>query len=252
MGLLYQRKFDVCPGGDYGLKLGYLSSHTLAIAAVRDDSAVLDLACGSGGVARELSRKGCRVTGIDKQDAAPSDFERFVCHDLDAGALPPEVGGYDFILALDCLEHLSAPEKLLAELRERCYGGAATVILTAPNIGFFSVRLALLAGQFNYGKQGILDLTHRRLFTFRSLRRMLEEEGYEIVKVRGIPAPFPKALGNNVLGRALLKVNQALIFLCRGLFAYQIYVEARFLPPVSRLLARTIEASERRSARQAE
>ena len=31
-------------------------------------------------------------------------------------------------------------------------------------------------------------------------------------------------------------VFQALIFLCRGLFAYQIYVEARFLPLVSRLL----------------
>ena len=36
---------------------------------------------------------------------------------------------------------------------------------------------AMLFGQFNYGKRGILDMTHTRLFTFRSFRRLLEEAG---------------------------------------------------------------------------
>ena len=34
----------------------------------------------------------------------------------------------------------------------------------------------LLFGQFNYGKRGILDLTHTRLFTFESFRRLFDAE----------------------------------------------------------------------------
>ena len=51
----------------------------------------------------------------------------------------------------------------------------------------------LLVGQFNYGKAGILDRTHTRLFTFRSLRYLLRDAGFRIKRVRGIPAPFPLA-----------------------------------------------------------
>ena len=38
----------------------------------------------------------------------------------------------------------------------------------------------LLFGQFNYGKAGILDRTHTRLFTFRSLRQLLVDAGFRI------------------------------------------------------------------------
>ena len=55
----------------------------------------------------------------------------------------------------------------------------------------------LLLGQFNYGKHGILDMTHTRLFTFYSLRELLEQRGFQVLEIRGIPAPFPVALGNN-------------------------------------------------------
>ena len=38
----------------------------------------------------------------------------------------------------------------------------------------------LLFGQFNYGKRGILDLTHTRLFTFESFRRLFEQGGFRV------------------------------------------------------------------------
>ena len=53
-------------------------------------------------------------------------------------------------------------------------------MLSTGNIGFFVTRLMLLFGQFNYGKRGILDMTHTRLFTFTSLRRLLEQSGFRI------------------------------------------------------------------------
>jgi hypothetical protein len=88
----------------------------------------------------------------------------------------------------------------------------------------------LLAGQFNYGKTGILDVTHTRLFTFRSLKRLLRDHGFRIKSIRGVPAPFPKAFGDGRLARASLAVNQALIGISKTLFAYQIYVEAETTP----------------------
>lgn len=248
MGVFFQRKFDVCPpdAPHYDIKLGYLSSHTMAIAAVAPDADVLDLTCGPGYVARELGKKNCRVTGIDRMSAKPDFFEKFILHDLDSGELPSELGQYDFILALDCIEHLEFPERLLDQLRRKCYSEDTTLILTAPNIGFFITRLGLLLGQFNYGARGVLDVTHKRLFTFGSLRRMLDQGGYVVTKMRGIPAPFPKAFGDNVLSRVLLQLNRWLIAIWKRMFSYQIYVEAKFRPPLDRLLARTVEASRER------
>ena len=75
------------------------------------------------------------------------------------------------------------------------------MIITTGNIGFFVVRFGLLFGQFNYGKRGILDMDHTRLFTFRALRRALANSGYVVVEEKGIPAPFPLAIGDNLLAR---------------------------------------------------
>jgi len=98
----------------------------------------------------------------------------------------------------------------------------------------------LFLGQFNYGKKGILDATHTRLFTFRSLRELLLQSGYKILEVRGIPAPFPKSIGNNFLSRTLIRLNQLLIYLSKGLFSYQIFIRAVAKPTVHNLLHETI------------
>ena len=70
----------------------------------------------------------------------------------------------------------------------------ARVIVTSGNIGFIVTRLMLLLGSFNYGARGVLDLTHTRLFTFGTLKRLFEQAGYRIEEVQGIPAPFPLAI----------------------------------------------------------
>ena len=88
----------------------------------------------------------------------------------------------------------------------------------------------LLAGQFNYGKAGILDRTHTRLFTFRSIRHLLRDAGFKIKTVKGVPAPFPKILGEGILGRTAVAVNLALIGVSKTLFSYQIFIEAESTP----------------------
>src|SRR5829696_5856005 len=134
---------------------------------------------------------------------------------------------------LDVIEHLRDPEVFMEKLRIAAADKQPEIILTTANIGFFVTRFALLLGEFNYGRKGILDRTHTRLFTFHSLRALFEQTGFKIEDMCGIPAPFPKAVGDNALGRLLISLNQFGISLLPGLFSYQIYVRARALPTVS-------------------
>src|SRR5256714_8050610 len=249
MNLLFDRKFDVLPPEEnYDLKLGYPSSHEAAIGAARPGSRLLDIGCGQGYVARELAAKGCKVTGMDQYIPAASpgtagiDFIRW---NLDRAEFPVNVSAFDQIMMLDIIEHLKQPEKFMDELRFAAVCKRPEVIITTANIGFFVTRLMLFFGQFNYGRKGILDATHTRLFTFRSLKALLDQSGYNILEVRGIPAPFPKAIGNNPVSRLFLRVNQALIAVSKGFFSYQIFVRAVAKPTVHNLLGETIQASGR-------
>ena len=240
-GILYQRKYDVGPADDhahYAPKLGYPSSHTYALEAVPARSRVMDLGAGPGHLAQQLVDKGCTVTLVDR--LPPTEVPRgtdVILRNLDADPLDLDLSRVDVLLLLDVIEHLHEPERFLAALRRNLDHRPRTLVLTTPNVAFLIQRLMLLAGQFNYGKAGILDRTHARLFTFRSLRRLLVDSGLRIREFRGVPAPFPKAVGENALGMGLLWLNQALIQLSPTLFSYQIFVEAETTPDVAYVLA---------------
>jgi hypothetical protein len=142
---------------------------------------------------------------------------------------------------------LTRPEAFLEELRRALkLSPAVEVVMSTANIGFVIPRLMLLIGQFNYGKRGTLDLTHTRLFTFGSFRRAVTQAGFDILEIKGVPAPFPMALGDNWFGRFLVKANQMLIPLRRGLFSYQIFIRMKPQPSLEYLLQTAAEHSERR------
>lgn len=236
-GLLYQRRLDPLPVANthYDLKLGYASSHTYALEAVPDGSAVIDIGAGPGGIAREFVKKRCRTATVDQYPSAePGPVEVFV-QDLDA-ELTFDVRPYRYILLLDIIEHLRQPELFLERLRKQFDHAPRTVILTTPNVAFIVQRVMLLLGQFNYGRMGILDRTHTRLFTFRAIRHLLRDAGLRITEIRGVPAPFQKVLGDGVLGRLAMTLNLALIRVSKTLFSYQIYIEAETTPDVDFLL----------------
>lgn len=245
MNLLYDRKFDVGQVElTYDLKLGFASSHTMALAAVKPGATVLDIGCGQGYVADEMAKTAAKVVGVDQYVRASSNAKvQFRKWDIDGEKFPVEVSEFDQIFMLDVIEHLKDPELFMEKLRAAAVSKRPEIVLTTANVAFFITRLMLFLGHFNYGRKGILDRTHTRLFTFASLKELFDQTGYEILEVRGIPAPFPKAVGDNALGTLLIGINQALIAILRGLFSYQIFIRARAKPTVPNLLVETIDSS---------
>ncbi len=212
----------------YKEKFGYSSSQQFALDRVRDGANVLDIGSGPGFMARELSAKGARTISIDKQIRPEARDNSWKCLELDVDQYDFKCfGKVDYILALDIIEHLKYPERLLRILRERFYKDAPEVIITTGNIAFLPIRIGLLFGSFNYKKRGILDMDHTRLFTFSTLLEILDISGYKIIETKGIPAPFPLVVGDGWFGRFLLCVNRCLIFFSKRLFSYQIAVVAQ-------------------------
>lgn len=254
VGIKYRRQFDLHDGRpEYSAKLGYASSHTHAIDSVPGGARVLDLGCGSGHVARELLAKGCTVVGVDDRDPPEGNVSEFIRWQLEApGDLPFDVAEFDYVLLLDIIEHLALPEEFLRKLRAAAGLQPPVMMLSVPNVGYLPMRLMLLFGQFNYGREGILDFTHTRLFTFGSLVSMLRQLGYAIHVVRGVPAPFPKAIGRNTLSLALVRLNDWMIALSRRLFAYQLFLQIEPLPTVDSLLVETLRHTEEVTAARTE
>jgi 2-polyprenyl-3-methyl-5-hydroxy-6-metoxy-1,4-benzoquinol methylase len=242
--LLYDRKFDIGPVEEtYDVKLGFTSSHTMAIDAVRPGANVVDIGCGQGFVARELAKKAKHVTGVDQYVPAVSDDPKVTYYqwNLDRDEFPVDLSDFEQVFLLDIIEHLREPDEFMERLRHAAVRRRPEIILTTANIGFFVTRFMLLLGHFNYGRKGILDRTHTRLFTFASLRELFEQAGYEVLEIKGIPAPYPKAVGDNFLGHLMLNINKAFIWLSRGLFSYQIFIRAAAKPSVEHLLSETID-----------
>jgi len=226
------------------------SSHQLAIFEVSKlkGQTLLDLGCGPGFVARQCRKLGIHVHGVDVADPLPDTVSEFTRCNLDHGPYPFDIWNYDVVLLLDVIEHLSTPEQFLLDLRHRSecpdvrIGENATprpcIILTTPNIAFAAIRLGLLLGRFNYADRGILDLTHRRLFTRRSLCTAIRSSGYDIELIRPVPAPFAAILPGR-MGIALNWLAAVAARVCPGWFAFQWLVRCRPRPGVGHLPAAT-------------
>lgn len=254
--LLYDRKFDCRQETEetYKPKFDMPSPHRLALDLVPEGARILDLGCAGGYVAQALrDRKSVHAFGVDMAPLpAEVELDGFLQHDLEQGLperLPTEV---DVVLMLDVLEHLSAPERFLEVLRDRFrFSQGLTVMASTGNVAFFVTRLLHLLGMFNYGKKGILDITHKRLLTRKTFRNLFEQNGYEVLAVRAVPGPWQMILGNGFLGRAVTGVNAALCKIWPSMFAYQFFVEARPLPHLDFLLRTAHDHSSERSDRAA-
>jgi 2-polyprenyl-3-methyl-5-hydroxy-6-metoxy-1,4-benzoquinol methylase len=243
MGMLCSLKFRNLGADRYVDKSNApYSSHALALRIVEALGArrVLDIGCARGWLARRLHDLGIEVTGIDREEPDRSAIDVFHRVDLERDPLPVDPFAFDVVLLLDVIEHLADPESFLVALRNssralRPGGSEPRILVSTPNVAFAMVRLNLLLGRFPYAERGILDVTHKRLFTRGSLLRMLRDCGYRIDRVTPIAVPFRAVVGGAV-GRLLERLAAFAAGLWPTLFAFQFLVECHPLPGIASIL----------------
>lgn len=169
------------------------TSHVQVIDLVGPDKTVLDVGCWTGDIARALMSQGCRVSGVEIDEAAAEvashDLEQVVVTDLDTSLLSDHFapGSFDAIVFADVLEHLKDPVRVLADSVALLSDGGR-VVISIPNVGHGSLRLAHLQGRWTYTDVGLLDHTHIQFFTRARLLDMVRDAGLVVDDLRGTVA----------------------------------------------------------------
>src|SRR5688572_14254598 len=205
------------------------SSHRILIDLIRRHSrrrgTLLDLGAAGGELGSALRDHFDRTIGfefnVDCVGQLDGRFDQVVITDLETvRALPSNV---DAIVLADVLEHLRNPTAAL-QLVRRALRDDGHVFISVPNIANITVRLGLLFGVFEYRDRGILDSTHLRFYTKRTIRREVEKAGFRIEEIRGSSVPI-RLIAGRFTPEFLLRIGERILTwmtrLWRGLFAYQ-------------------------------
>jgi len=153
---------------------------------------LLDVGCGTGAFLNAYKKINpvSEVWGIEISPEASSiaknNLDVVLCGDVNDmfDKLPDKK--FDVIIFNDILEHLYDPFQLLKEV-QRKLSTRGVVISSIPNFRFIlNLKEIIIAKDWKYTKAGILDFTHIRFFTTKSIIRLFEDAGYSIARIQGI------------------------------------------------------------------
>lgn len=157
----------------------------------KDAKIILDIGCGEGLFGEQLKKKlKAEVWGIEINEKAgaiaQTKIDKVYIGDISQliDKLPDKF--FDCIVFNDILEHLIDPFNILLRIKNKLTSNGV-VVSSIPNVRYFFILIDLLVKkQWRYEDAGILDKTHLRFFTFKSIVEMFNSLGYEIKIIKGI------------------------------------------------------------------
>ncbi len=229
-GILFDKKYEISEEKIYHDKSNFVSTHYYINNLIKSNSKVIDLGYIENKFHHNLKKRNCFIKAVNKNPINDRKiYDSFEKCDLNS-KLPDDLVKYNYILLLDVVEHLYYPEEFVERLIQNTNHNQ-TIILSTGNVSFLIIRLMLLFGYFNYGRKGILDRTHTRLFTPSSFKKLFINNNFKILRSIGIPAPFPLAFGKNKFSYFLLSINSFLIKIFPNIFSYQTLIIIK--PPMT-------------------
>jgi SAM-dependent methyltransferase len=156
----------------------------------RNAKMVLDVGCSVGNFGKLLkSQHGSKVWGVEVDPASAQLAGAKLDHVYNA-AFSPSMGlpenFFDCIVFNDVLEHMIDPYTAL-RYAKKLLTRDGVVVASIPNVRYFgNMWLLLVHGLWEYQDTGILDRTHLRFFTKRSIHSTFKRLGYRIDVFEGI------------------------------------------------------------------
>lgn len=179
----------------YGFKDFPGSSHWLLIRAIRRtphrrEGALLDVGAAGGELASYLRDDFGTLIGIEGDPGRIEALSR--CYDsafiADLTRIHRLPQATDVVLA-DVLEHLPSPHDFLDLVRDSIAPGGR-LYLSVPNVANITTRLSLFFGRWDYADRGILDRTHLRFYTRKTILAELENSGFAPVRIEATTMPI--------------------------------------------------------------
>jgi len=186
---------------------GEAGSHPYLLPAVTAElqrlraRCVLDLGCGNGTFTAQLLKAGYDITGMDHSSSgialAQREYPRipFARHDLHDELPAAHAGKYDAVVAVEVIEHLLLPRRLMAAATAALRPGGALVI-TTPYHGYLKNLALAMTGKFDEHWAPLRDYGHVKFFSRRTLTQLFEEFGYRDIAFRtaGRVPPLAKSM----------------------------------------------------------
>lgn len=156
----------------------------------QDITCALDIGCAAGKFGTIIKEKyGAEVWGVEYNFEIANEARKHLDHVLcgDCNDILPTINKkFDCITMLDVLEHLVSPESIIPHIK-KLLSPKGVFIVTVPNILFLKVLYEMLIRKdFPYGPYGVLDKTHLRFFTKKSIVRFFSENQFNVVQARGL------------------------------------------------------------------
>ncbi len=166
-------------------------AHEKVLVFVGSGKKVLEIGCATGYLSAKMKENGCSVIAVESQREAAEEAKRnginvIVGDGEELEGLGLEKNSFDVMLFADVLEHMKRPEEALRTVRELLKPGGY-VVVSIPNIAYWTQRLKHLMGNWDYTKTGIMDETHLRFYTLKTARELLEKAGYRIIEMDYTP-----------------------------------------------------------------
>jgi trans-aconitate methyltransferase len=182
---------------------------------------LLDVGCGSGATAALAKQRWPQLETIgveivpEAAERAAARLDRVIVGSAETlDLVAAGIAGVDGVILADVLEHLVDPWRFLERLRD-VLAPDAMIVASIPNIANLWLLEELAAGRFDYTPDGLLDRTHLRFFTRRTIAQLFAGAGYAIERwerttdgrvddatrrrILGVMLPVP--LGGRVAGR---------------------------------------------------
>lgn len=176
---LKSSRYEVPVNGDR------FSRNYVFLEEARKYHTILECGCSTGFLSSQLAAGGSHVVGIEIDPEAAEQARQFCARVLSLDLNRPNwsnaVGErFDLVTYGDVLEHLLEPQAVLRETKNVLAPGGR-ILISLPNIAYWTMRAKLLMGRFEYESVGLLDYTHLRFFTVHTARKMIDQAGYRIV-----------------------------------------------------------------------